>query len=48
MGTINWTTEFCWVKAYVWIQGNELADTTAKAAATITDLIESYNKVTKV
>ena len=27
MRTTNWTIEFCWVKAHVGIQGNELADT---------------------
>jgi len=26
MRTTDWTIEFCWVKAYVGIQGNELAD----------------------
>jgi len=47
MGKTNWTIEFCWVKAHVGIQGNELADTLAKEAATNADLIESYKKVPK-
>jgi hypothetical protein len=47
MGITNWTFEFCWVKAHIEIQGNELADTLAKEAATNADLIESYKKVPK-
>jgi ribonuclease HI len=47
MRTRNWTIEFCWVKVHVGIQGNELADTLAKQAATNADLIESYKKVPK-
>jgi len=47
MRTTNWTIEFCWVKAHVGIQGNELADTLAKEAATNTDLIESYKNIPK-
>jgi len=47
MRTTNWTIEFCWVKAHVGNQGNELADTLAKEAATNADLIDSYKKVTK-
>jgi len=47
MGTTNWTIQFSWVKAHVWMQWNELADTLAKEAATISDLIDSYKKVPK-
>jgi len=47
MGTTNWTIEFCWVKAHIGIQGNKLADTLAKEAATNADLIKSYKKVPK-
>jgi hypothetical protein len=35
------------VKAYVGIQGNELADTLAKVAVTNADSIECYKKVPK-
>jgi ribonuclease HI len=45
--TTNWTIQFCWVKAHVRIQGNKLADTLAKEAATNADLIESNKKVPK-
>jgi ribonuclease HI len=48
MRTTNWTIEFCWVKAYVGIHGNVLADTLAKEAATNVDLIESYTKVPNI
>jgi ribonuclease HI len=47
MGKINWKNQLCWVKAYVEIQGNELADTLAKEAATNTDIMECYKKVPK-
>jgi ribonuclease HI len=48
MGKINWKIQLCWVKAHVGIQGNELADTLAKEAATKADIIECYKKVTKI
>ena len=35
------------VKAHAWIQGNELADTLAKEAATNAGIIEGYKKVPK-
>jgi hypothetical protein len=47
MGKINWKIKFCWVKAHVWIRGNELADTLAKEAATNEDITECYKKVPK-
>jgi len=47
MGKINWKIQLCWVKAHVGIQGNELADTLAKEAATNTDIMECYKKVPK-
>jgi hypothetical protein len=46
-GDGNWTIKFCWVKARVGIQGNELADTLAKESTTNADRIESYKKVPK-
>jgi len=47
MGKTNWKIQFSWVKAQVGIQGNELADTLAKEAATNVDIKESYKKVPK-
>jgi len=47
MGEIKWKIKFCWVKAHVGIQGNEIADTFAKEAATNADIIECYKKVPK-
>jgi hypothetical protein len=47
MGKIDWKFQFCWVKALVGIQGNELTDTLAKEAATNADIIECYKKVPK-
>jgi ribonuclease HI len=47
MGKMNWNIQLCWVKAHVGIQGNELADTLAKEAATDEDIIECYRRVPK-
>jgi ribonuclease HI len=47
MEKINWKIKFCWVKAHIEIQGNELADTLAKEAATNADITECYKKVPK-
>jgi len=47
MGEINWKIQFCWVKAHVRIQGNELANTLAKEAATNADITECYKNVPK-
>ena len=47
MGKINWKIQLCWVTAHVGIQGNELADTLTKEAATNTDIMECYKKVPK-
>jgi hypothetical protein len=47
MGEIKWKIEFCWVKARAGIQGNEIADTLAKEAATNVDIIECCKTVAK-
>jgi len=47
MGEIKWKIQFCWVKAHVGSQGNEIADTLAKEAVTNADIIEYYKKVPK-
>jgi len=39
-----WEITLCWIKAHVGIIGNELADTLAKKA---TSLTEDYNKIPK-
>jgi len=43
----DWKIQFCWVKAHAEIQGNELADTLTKEAATNADIMECYHKVPK-
>jgi ribonuclease HI len=47
VGKINWKIQLCWVKTHIGIQGNELADTLTKKAATKTDIIECCKKVPK-
>jgi ribonuclease HI len=47
MGKKDWNIQFCWVEAHIVIEGNELADTLAKKAATNADIIECYKKVSK-
>jgi ribonuclease HI len=39
MGKTNWKIQFCWIKAHVKIQGNELADTLAKELVTNSDIM---------
>ena len=47
MCEIKWKIQLCWVKAHAGVQGNEIADTLAKEAATNEDIIQSYKKVPK-
>jgi len=47
IGKRHWKIQFCWVKAHFGIQGNELADTLTKEAATNADIKECYKKVPK-
>ena len=47
MEKTDWKIQFCWVKAHIGIQGNELADTLTKEAATNADITEFYHKVPK-
>jgi hypothetical protein len=43
----EWNIRFCWVKAHVGTQGNELADRLPKEAATNDDIAICYNKIPK-
>jgi hypothetical protein len=47
MEKTNWKIQFCWIKAHIRIQGNELAGTLPKEAATNSDITECYKKVPK-
>ena len=47
MEITDWKIKFCWVKAHIGIQRNELANTLAKEAAANTDITECYHKVPK-
>jgi len=47
MGEIKRKIQFCRVGAHAGIQGNEIADTLAKEAATNEDIIECYKKAPK-
>jgi len=47
MSRTNWEIQFCWVKAHVGTQGNELVDSLTKEAATNMDLAENYKKIPK-
>ena len=40
MVEMTWKIQFCWVEAHAGIEGNKIADTVAKEAATNTDIIE--------
>ena len=43
----EWKITLCWVKAHAGVMGNELADTSAKRAATNKNIPESYNRIPK-